>query len=158
MKEQRLDEEQADVFVSAWALIRGVQTPHLINMGLRSEEAAAVGDAEFWVRLENCHVVQDHCKSFSRFNFLCSSCVPAAAVAAGILRADSVHIHTWQPEQQNSWIPDSSPSLNILTLPFICIIKHKLPMSFKPESNLSRLSKQGGVGMKYEGMIGTQRA
>lgn len=23
MKEQRLDEEQADVFVSAWALIRG---------------------------------------------------------------------------------------------------------------------------------------
>ena len=41
-------------------------------MGLRSEEAAAVGEAEFWGGFENRHVVQDHCKSFSHFNFLVS--------------------------------------------------------------------------------------
>lgn len=64
-------------------------------MGLRSEEAAAVGDTELCVGFENCHVVQDHCKSFLRFNFLCASCVPSCvppdAVDAGILRAD---VHT----------------------------------------------------------------
>lgn len=80
-----------------------MQTPRLINMGLRSEEAAAVGDAEFWVGFENCHVVQDHCKSFSRFNFLCSPCVashvPPAAADAGILRADTMYVYTWQPGQ-----------------------------------------------------------
>lgn len=31
-------------------------------------------------------------------------------------------------------------------------------MSFNPESNLTRLSKQGSVGMKYQGMKDTQRA
>lgn len=71
-------------------------------MGLRSEEAAAVGDAEFWVGFEICHLVQDHCKSFSWFNFRCSSCVPPAAVAAGFLRAYAVYVHTWQDEEQNS--------------------------------------------------------
>lgn len=48
MKEPKLYEEQADVFVSAWGLIKGA-CRHLINMRLRSKEAAAVGNGAFWV-------------------------------------------------------------------------------------------------------------
>lgn len=48
IKEQKLYEEQADVFVNAWGLIKGA-CRHLINMWLRGEEAAAVGNGAFWV-------------------------------------------------------------------------------------------------------------
>lgn len=48
IKEQKLQEERADAFVSAWGLIKGA-CRHLINMWLRGEEVTAVGNGAFWV-------------------------------------------------------------------------------------------------------------